>query len=71
MECFSDKFRRLLKETLDSNKFVTATIALKGGGFIAEIKRRPDIKVFEIMQSNRDNLLLEILKDLKTVLKKL
>lgn len=71
MECFSDKFRRLLKETLDSKKFVIATIALKGGGLIAEIKRRLDIKVFEITQSNRDNLLLEILKDLKIGLKKL
>jgi nucleoside-triphosphatase len=71
MECFSDKFRRLLKETLDSEKFVIATIALKGAGLIAEIKRRLDIKVFEITQSNRDNLLLEILKDLKTGLKEL
>ena len=65
MECLSDKFRRLLKETLNSEKFVIATVALKGSGLIAEVKRRDDIKVFEITQSNKGNLLLEILNELK------
>jgi nucleoside-triphosphatase len=68
MECLSDKFRRFLKEILDSKKFVIATIALKGGGLIEEIKRRPDIKIFEITQSNRDTLLSEVLKEAKELL---
>ncbi len=62
MECFSDKFKRLLKEILDSDKLIIATIALKGSGLIAEVKKRDDAKMFEITHNNRDTLLSEILK---------
>jgi nucleoside-triphosphatase len=61
MECYSDKFKKLLKEILDSEKWMMATIALKGSGFIEEVKRRLDVKVFEMKESNRDVLFLEIL----------
>jgi len=37
MECLSDQFKRLLKEILDSGKWVIGTIALKGSGLIAEV----------------------------------
>lgn len=67
MECFSDKFRRLLKEALDSKKLFIATIALKGSGFIAEIKGRPDVKIFEITQGNRETLLPEILRTVYSI----
>ena len=66
MECLSDPFKKLLKEILDSEKLVIATIALKGSELIEEIKRRKDIKLFEIKQSNRDSLLSEILKETGT-----
>ncbi len=65
MECFSGRFRRLMKEALDSEKRVIATIALKGDGLIAEIKERQDIKLFEITKRSRDSLLSEILKELE------
>jgi nucleoside-triphosphatase len=61
MECYSDKFKKLLKEILDSEKWVIATIARKGSGLIAEVKKRKDIKLFEMTSSNRDSLLSEIL----------
>jgi len=61
MECLSDKFKRVLEKILDSKKGVIATIALKGGGLISEIKKRQDVKLFEITRSNRDSLLREIL----------
>jgi nucleoside-triphosphatase len=67
MECLSDRFEKLLKELLDSEKWVIATIALKGSGLIEEIKKRQDIKLFEITKSNRDSLLLEILKEIEVV----
>jgi len=67
MECFSDKFRRLLKEVLDSKKLFIATIALKGSGLIAEIKGRPDVKIFEITQGNRETLLPEILRTVYSI----
>jgi len=61
MECFSDQFKKLLKEILDSEKCVIATIALKGGGLIAEVKERKDVRLFEITKKNRDSLFSEIL----------
>jgi nucleoside-triphosphatase THEP1 len=48
---------------LDSEKEVIATIALKGSGLIEEIKKRHDIKLFELTKSNRDALLPDILKE--------
>jgi len=64
MECFSEKFKRLVRDILDSDKYVIATIALKGGGFIGEIKARKDIVVYEITFRNRDSLLSEIIKSI-------
>jgi nucleoside-triphosphatase len=64
MECLSDKFEKILKEILDSEKWVIATIALKGSGLITEVKKRQDIKLFEITQNNRDVLFSEILKEI-------
>jgi nucleoside-triphosphatase len=64
MECFSDQFKKLLEEVLDSEKWVIGTIASKGSGFIAEIKGRKDVKIFEITKKNRDFLFLEILKEM-------
>ena len=60
MECLSDRFKKLLKEILNSEKWVTATVALKGSGLIAEVKERKDVTLFEITKKNRDSLLKEI-----------
>jgi nucleoside-triphosphatase len=68
MECLSTKFKKLIKEILDSEKLVIATIALRGSGLIAEIKKRDDVKLFEMTQGDRDSLLLKILRDIKTFL---
>lgn len=65
MECYSDQFKNLLKEILDSEKWVIATIALKGSGIIEEIKRRKDVKLFEITQRNRNSLLPDILSEVE------
>ncbi|MBM4338221.1 MAG: NTPase [Deltaproteobacteria bacterium] len=64
MECFSDKFKKILKEVLDSKKGFIATVAMKGSGLIAEVKERKDIDLFTITQSNRDSLLDKILNEL-------
>ncbi len=68
MECFSDKFKKLIRKILNSDKLLIASISLKGGGLIAEIKKRDDIKLFEITQSNREYLLIEGLKEVKRLL---
>ena len=61
MECLSDRFRKLMIQVFDSEKIVIATIALRGEGFIAEIKKRDDVRPFEITEQNRNSLLSEIL----------
>ncbi len=65
MECLSNPFKNLLKKILDSGKLIIATIALKGGGLIAEIKEREDVKLFELTQRNREALLSGILKEIE------
>jgi len=61
MECFSEKFNKLLIEMLDAPKLVIATVALKGGGIIEDIKKRSDVHLFELTQSNRDERLEDIM----------
>lgn len=56
MECLSAKFVELIIAALNSEKPVLATIALKGGGVIEEIKRRDDVCIFHITPGNRDSL---------------
>lgn len=65
MECLSEKFKSLLKETLDSEKWVIATIAFRGNEFIEELKKRKDLRLFEITQSNRNFMLPDILREIK------
>ncbi len=65
MECLSDQFKKVLKECLDSEKWVVATIALKGSGLITEVKEREDVILFTITKDNRDSLLKECLNQLK------
>ncbi len=65
MECFSDRFKEALRKCLNSGKWVIATVALKGGGFIEEVKKRQDSKLFEITSKNRDFLLSDILGEIE------
>lgn len=65
MECFSSKFRSLVRDILDSDKMLVATIALKGSGMITGIKKRDDVKLFQVKLENRDFLVSEILQDIR------
>ncbi len=60
MECFSERFRSLVLEILDSGTPLLATIARTGGGLIAEIKRRRDVEILELTMSNRDRLIGDV-----------
>ena len=62
MECFSEKFKSLISEILNSETFFIATVAMRGGGVIAEVKARSDIHLFETTRSNQDNIITEISK---------
>lgn len=60
MECFSGKFCATMRRVLDSEVPVVATVALRGGGLIAEVKRRPDVELWEITRANRDGMPAQI-----------
>lgn len=56
MECFSARFVTAVRVLLDGRTQVVATVASKGAGFIAKVKARADVKVWEVTRSNRDEL---------------
>ena len=56
MECFSQKFKEAVMRALDSPIPVLGTIALKGGGFIEDVKSRPDVTVIQVTEKNRNAL---------------
>ena len=67
MECFSKKFQRIITELLCSEKPVIATIALKGGGLVADIKKRSDIHLFELTRKNQNTIISKILKSVNFI----
>jgi nucleoside-triphosphatase len=60
MECLSDRFTEIIKDVLGSEKQLIATIAQKGGGLIAELKKRSDAQLFSLARGNQDILLDQI-----------
>jgi nucleoside-triphosphatase len=65
MECLSSRFVAAMRTLLDGSTPVVATVALKGGGFIAEAKRKAGSAVWEVTRANRDVLPTHILGWLK------
>jgi nucleoside-triphosphatase len=56
MECMSARFVAAMRRLLDSGKRVVATIAQRGAGFMADVKRRPDCELWTVTRENRDAL---------------
>lgn len=56
MECFSLKFRAAVQTILDATQPVIATVATKGGGFMAEVQQRADSERWEVTYENRSRL---------------
>jgi len=67
MECFSPRFTWLVRELLDSGKVLIATVALKGGGLIEEVKKRKDVLTFLMTEENRDSLVPEIVDTIRAM----
>ena len=67
MECFSALFVERVTALLDSGKPVVATIALKGSGFIAEVKNRPGVVLWEITKKNRNGMVAGVTEWLKSL----
>ena len=60
MECLSAAFQKWIRQVFDSPKPIVATIARRGGGLIAELQKRPDVRIFEITRNNHDEVFEEI-----------
>ena len=66
MECMSEQFMILINTLLESDDIVLiATVALRGGDLISQIKKRDDVKIYEITLKNRVELLPKIVQDIK------
>jgi len=66
MELFSNRFQSLVRDALNSEKQVLASISLKGNEFIREIKQRLDVHLLEVTHDNRDRLPEIIIDGLQT-----
>ena len=62
MECLSEKFVNAVRRLFASEKSVLATVAQKGAGFISEVKKYPNTKVFNLTRSDCDKTVTEISK---------
>lgn len=62
MECTSEPFKEAAWRALDAPNHVLGTIARKGGGFIARVKDRPDVQLFDLTPRDREHLVEEILR---------
>jgi len=62
MECFSKNFVKSIRNLFTSEKAVLATVAQKGSGFISEVKKYPEIKLFSLNRQNFESTTSEILE---------
>jgi nucleoside-triphosphatase len=60
LECESKKFSKLIVELLKADKPLVATIPEKGTGLISEIKKRDDVRLFELTPHNHEQKLKEL-----------
>ena len=56
MECLSERFIETVESLLDSENVLVATVALRGEGFIARVKRRPDVRLWTVSRLNREEM---------------
>lgn len=62
MECFSSKFCTAVRNLLDSGQPLVATVGLRGGGFIAEVKNRDDVEIWTVTNANRSEMPRQIMR---------
>jgi nucleoside-triphosphatase len=56
MECLSERFVAAMRTLIAGRTPIVATIGARGGGFIAEVKRRRECELWEITHANRDDM---------------
>ncbi len=61
MELFSGDFRNMINASLDSHHPVVATIMGRPEKFCDQLKKRPDVTLFELTYANRDTFNLAVI----------
>jgi nucleoside-triphosphatase len=61
MECLAPAFVEATRALLDARVPLVATVGQRGGGFIAAVKRRPDVTLWEVTRANRDAMPARVL----------
>ena len=61
MELFSEKFRTILMDALNSPQKVIATIMERPNAFADRIKKRPDVRLLFLERKNFENVFQEVL----------
>jgi nucleoside-triphosphatase len=56
MECHCAPFIESVSRLLEGPVHLVASIARRGGGVIAEVKKRPDVQIVEVTYGNRQSL---------------
>jgi len=64
MELLCPSFTGAVSQLLDGLVPVIATVAMKGSGLIAAVKRRPDVRLVQVTVANRDELPGELARSL-------
>jgi len=54
MECLSAVFVGAMRDLIARRRLLVATVAQRGSGFIAEVKRRADVEVWTVTRATRD-----------------
>ena len=67
MECYSEEFVDHVERILRGGVPLLATVALKGSGFIREVKLRPNVELLTVKRSNREQLPSEVVRRRKPV----
>ena len=65
MECLSARFVAHMRRILDGRVPLIATVAQRGAGFIAEVKRREDCELLTLTRANRDAMPEQLLARLE------
>ena len=69
MECFSEKFVQTVRRLFASEACVLATVSLKGGGLIQEVKSYPTVKLMHLTVANRDEIVRQVAQMLAAAMK--
>jgi nucleoside-triphosphatase len=60
MECLAPRFVSAMRALLGAGTPVVATVALRGEGFIGEVKRQRGVTLWEVTRANRDAMPAEV-----------